>query len=340
MSTPPPARELRDEMLAAVERELQVVVAELEEDPQAEMGRMAHYHLGWEAAASNKQGKRIRPLLSLLVCSAAGGAWQQALPAAAAVELIHNFSLIHDDIEDGSETRRGRPTMWKKWDLPQALNTGDALLILSRIAAHRLRETGTEEATLLSVFQALDRACLQLTFGQHLDLAFESREQVTEDDYLTMIGGKTSALLVAAAAVGAHAAGAEEEAIRAYSEFAHHLGMAFQIQDDILGIWGEPELTGKPAGDDLLSCKKTLPVVFGLATDAPFRALWTQEPTGPEAVAAMRSGLETAGALDHARELAAHHTGRALARLNEAEPQGPAATELRNLSSELLGRDH
>jgi len=331
--------ELRAEMLSALESSLQAATASLTQPPQTEMGDMVSFHFGWDEADSGAAGKRVRPLLTTLTCSACGAAWRSALPAAAAVELIHNFSLIHDDIEDGSHTRRGRPTMWNRWDLPQALNTGDALLILSQSTAHGLRAEGLSPERVLAVLDTLNEACLRLTIGQHLDLAFERRADVSIDDYLTMIRGKTASLLAAATAAGALAAGADDGRISSFRSFGQHLGMAFQVQDDILGIWGEPERTGKPAGDDLTAHKKTLPVLLGLANSATFRSLWHEAEATPESLEAMRLALEEAGALDTANEIAHQHTESALAGLEAAEPSGAAGDELRRLSLDLLGRD-
>ena len=131
------------------------------------------YHLGWTEGSNQNMGKRIRPLLTLLSCSAVGGDWTTALPVSSSIELIHNFSLIHDDIEDGSETRRGMTTVWKRWGVPRAINIGDAVFILARLSAHRMRDHGVPAETILRLFEILDQACMNLTIGQDMDLAFE-----------------------------------------------------------------------------------------------------------------------------------------------------------------------
>jgi len=331
---------LRDQMLAAVEHELQQIVAVLDGPPATQMGRMVRFHFGWGLEQPGAAGKRVRPLLTLLTCQAAGGQWQPAVPAAASVELIHNFSLIHDDIEDRSQTRRGRPTLWVEWSLPQALNVGDAILILSQSATHRLRQAGVGDGVTLAVLHDLDEACLRLTVGQHLDLAFEQRPDVDVPAYLEMIAGKTSALLEAATGIGARLAGAPDRHIAAYRQFGHHLGMAFQIEDDILGIWGEPAKTGKPASDDLRARKKSLPILHGLAASPVFSQLWV-ETTGPDGphVPAMRQALEQAGSKDYAHSLSEQHTEQALESLTKAEPTGTAALELEQLAKDLVGRE-
>jgi geranylgeranyl diphosphate synthase type I len=303
------------------------------------MTEMVAHHFGWSEADAQGRGKRIRPLLALLCCGAAGGAWQDALPVASAIELVHNFSLAHDDIQDQSPERRGRPTLWARWGTAQAINTGDALLALARLSTFRLRGIGHTEATVLDVQRALDEACLHLTKGQHLDLAFESHERVTVDEYLEMIEGKTAALVAASTACGALLARAAPRLLEAYRDFGRNLGLAFQILDDVLGIWGAPGITGKPAGDDLKSRKKTLPVLFGLEHSGPFRDLWSATDVSEGKLGEMARLLEDCGALEHARTAAGKHTDRALDSLERAHPQGEAAEELRALALRLLQRD-
>ncbi len=330
---------LASQMLEALEADLRAATGPLEPGPYAAMTEMVAYHLGWIEGDAAARGKRIRPLLALLCCGAAGGAWQEALPAASAIELIHNFSLAHDDIQDQSRERRGRPTLWARWGTAQAINTGDALLVLARLSTMRLRGSGHPESTVLDVQRALDEACLHLTKGQHLDLAFEKRERVTVEEYIEMIEGKTAALVAASAACGALLARAAPRLLEAYRDFGRNLGLAFQILDDVLGIWGAPGLTGKPAGDDLKARKKTLPVLFGLEHSAPFAALWAATDDSEGSPAEMTSLLESCGALEHAHRAAGAHTERALDSLARARPAGPAAEELRALALRLLQRD-
>jgi geranylgeranyl diphosphate synthase type I len=176
------------------------------------------------------------------------------------------------------------------------------------------------------------------TIGQHLDLAFEEQDSVSVDQYMEMIGGKTSSLLSAASEIGAMLANAREDRRQAYAEFGRHLGLAFQVQDDILGIWGEPSITGKPAGDDLLAKKKTLPILYGSQHSAEFRELWQQEELSEVLIEELRTCLEQAGALEYAQEIASQHTKESLASLQHAHPSGPAATELKQLAQRLLTR--
>lgn len=339
MSEAAAASQFVDQMLGALDGDLRLVADRVPGPRYAPVREMIAYHLGWTGATTASRGKRIRPLLTLLSCAAAGGRWEFAVPAASSVELIHNFSLVHDDIQDRSETRRGRPTLWKKWGVPQALNTGDTLFVLARLSTDRLVEIGVAPEQSLAVHRTLDEACLSLTLGQHLDLAFEDADQVTEEDYLEMVRGKTAALLEAACDVGVLLAPAPVPR-SAYQRFGRQLGMAFQILDDILGVWGEPGTTGKPAGDDLAARKKSLPVVFGLAQSPEFARLWRSGAGAPADRQPMMEALTSCGALEHARELARTFTEDALAALELASPTGDAGVELRALSQRLLQRRH
>lgn len=329
---------LSEAMLAALEAELRKSLEALDPDREPELVRMLRYHFGWTGPRPESGGKRLRPLLTLLACSAAGGDWQQALPAAAAVELIHNFTLLHDDIEDRSEVRRGRRTVWVEWGIPQAINTGDALYVMSHLAAARLQAVGVDAARVLHVRQALDRSCLELTRGQHQDIAFEERQDVSREEYLLMVEGKTAALLAAAAFVGAILAEADPPRAEAYRLFGFHIGLAFQMLDDILGIWGSAEETGKASGDDLRVRKKSLPVILGLGESPEFRRRWEDELHDEGTIRAMVRLLEQAGIRSQALELAEGETRQGLDALARAAPAEPAATELASLTARLLHR--
>jgi geranylgeranyl diphosphate synthase, type I len=229
------------------------------------------YHMGWLNTELNPavapSGKRLRPVLCLLACSAAGGDPRQAVPAAAGLELMHNFSLIHDDIEDDSATRRHRATAWTVFGLPLACNAGDAMLSLAHMAFHRLTTRHVSAATALRALRVFDETCVCLTEGQYLDMSYETRVDVTVSEYFAMIDRKTGALLAAAPEIGALVAGASSEVAAAYRRFGRALGSAFQLQDDVLGIWGDESVTGKSAAGDILSKKKSLPVVYALENE-------------------------------------------------------------------------
>ena len=297
---------------------------------------MLAYHLGWTDHSS--PGKRIRPLLCLLCCSAAGGAWEQALPLAAAVELIHNFSLIHDDIQDNSALRRGRPTVWTKWGQAQAINAGDAMFTLAHLAPHRLTALGVAPATALQALAKLDYTCLALTQGQHLDMAFEQRDGISEAEYLSMIEKKTAALIAAAAYLGALVAGAPVERLAHYHAYGWYLGVAFQLQDDLLGIWGDPQVTGKSAASDLEKRKKSLPVVYGLERLPEFAAAYAQPHDPGRPVTGLVEMLDELGARPYAEARARAATAQARQALAAACAQEPAGQALTELTDQLLNR--
>jgi len=298
---------------------------------------MLLYHLGWAderfAPAHISSGKRIRPMLCLLACESAQGDATRAIPAAAAVELLHNFSLIHDDIEDNSPTRRGRPSVWTLWGVPQAINSGDGLLTISHLAIDRLSDRGVPLERVFAARMIFDQACLSLTHGQYLDLAFESRAAVSVDEYVAMISGKTAALIGATAAIGATVAGSGT--VQHYQAFGRELGLAFQIQDDILGIWGDEALTGKSAESDVAMRKKSLPVVYALERSERLRALYAAADVDvPAAIAEM----DAVGARVFAEQAAREHHERSLTALRASGALGDAGQALFELAESLLGR--
>jgi geranylgeranyl diphosphate synthase type I len=323
----------------ALRLELEAAIAPSAENGTPELREMISYQLGWsgENAGPKAEGKQIRPLLVLLACQGAGGDWENALPAAAAVELIHNFSLIHDDIEDNGEFRRGRPTVWKIWGEAQAINTGDSMFALADLALFRLEETTTPEITLAAT-KLFHQTCLRLTQGQHLDMGFEEQEEVQLESYWQMVGGKTAALLAFSLEVGALCAGAEPEIQAAYRDFGHYLGLAFQVQDDILGIWGAEEDIGKSTTGDLITRKKTLPVLFGLAQEKGFYKIWSEEEITPENVSALSEILMAEGGRAYAQSTADRLTGLALDALEKANPEQEVGIILRDLAEKLLKR--
>jgi geranylgeranyl diphosphate synthase type I len=326
-------------MLAAIEDELRDVIDLARGPGLEEYQAMLAYHLGWEGegAGPEARGKRIRPLILLLACASAGGNWGHALPAAAGVELVHNFSLIHDDIQDNSPYRRGRKTVWKLWGVPQAINIGDAMLALAHLGIMRLDRT----ASPICAHQAawiLQQACLELTRGQYLDLAYEGHQHLSLENYWSMVDGKTAALLAASSELGALVAEVDDRCREQYRNFGRYLGLAFQALDDILGIWGEAAATGKSAESDLLAGKKTLPVVYGLAQAGQFARRWLQGPIQPEEITTLAAQLEAEGARAYAMDLAASMTERALAALTEANPQGESGEALTALANRLLSR--
>lgn len=310
---------------------------------------LMRYHLGWRdeqlAPLATRSGKRARAALTVLSCAVHGGPAEQAAPAAAAVELLHNFTLIHDDIEDGDERRRGRPTVWKLFGIPHALNAGDGLHTLANLALFASRSR-LDDSTLLTLCQTLDEACLTICEGQYLDLAFESRPCVSPEEYLDMIGRKTAALLRCSTLCGAALGTADEGARQALAAFGFSLGMAFQVRDDVLGIWGEPSVTGKPAGDDLRRHKKTFPVVAAQSRLTPAQAahvqsLYARPELDDAAVAEVAGLLAACGARDAAERLADRYYQQALAHVEgRLDPALPAVQDLLELARFLAARSY
>ena len=246
--------------VAAIDEEIKAVLAQGEPSLQPFYGMML-YHLGLDSTVPGR-GKRLRPLLCSLVFEALAGEPRRALPAAAALELLHNFTLIHDDIEDQDPTRHHRPTVWSVWGVPQAINTGDGMYAASRLAVQRLRERGFPAERILDFACLLDQACVRVCEGQFLDISFETRTDVTAERHRAMVAKKTGAL-ISACAEGAAVLATDDVAVRAaLARFGDDYGQAFQAHDDLLGIWGTSERTGKVELNDLTKRKKTLPVVL------------------------------------------------------------------------------
>jgi geranylgeranyl diphosphate synthase type I len=331
---------LTHEMLEAIENELRKSVANPGEPELSQYYSMLAYHLGWEGegAGPDARGKRVRPLLVLLTCAAAGGNWHNALPAAASVELVHNFSLIHDDIQDNSPLRRGRETVWRRWGIPQAINAGDAMFTLAHLSLLRLEVTTSPEITTVAA-NTLHRACLQLTKGQYLDLAFETEDYLPMNAYWQMVGGKTASLLGACTELGAIVANVPQARRNMFKEFGFHLGLAFQAQDDILGIWGDAALTGKSNESDLITGKKSLPVIYGLEQDGPFSARWAKGQIQAQETNEIAAQLDNEGGRAFTQESASKMTDQALHALAEANPEGQAGEKLISLANRLLSRE-
>ena len=232
--------------------------------------RMLQYHMGWADERGDPmpipiaQGKALRPTLCLFACESLSEDWRAALPAAAALEFIHNFSLIHDDIQDGDVERRHQATVWALWGQPQALAAGNAMRSIADITTLNLTGSGLRDEKALRASFLLTRGYLDMTMGQCLDLAYESSLNISLEDYLTMISCKTAALMRCSMEMGALIASDEEAIIRAFGRCGGFLGLAFQIRDDVLGIWGDKSFTGKAVGNDIRRKKKTFPIVYAM----------------------------------------------------------------------------
>jgi geranylgeranyl diphosphate synthase type I len=321
---------MADQFRDAIEKGLQTVVSDsiLVEFPG--LSELIRYHMGWEGKGSGKtaQGKRLRPLMTLLTIDSAGGDWKKALPSALAVEFLHNYSLVHDDIEDRSDLRRSRPTLWHLWGEALAINAGDALYSL---AFRTLAEghSGSSFSNAEDPVKILADAALALTGGQHLDISFEGQRDIRLDDYWKMAGGKTAALFAACTSLGALNAEVVEQVFHHYREFGRAFGMAFQAKDDWLGIWGDSAVTGKSTESDLVSGKKSLSVVFGLEKSENFRKIWFLGPIGVENVPEMAELLRSVGAESYVRHEVNFWMEQSLEQLEASGAKGKAAQILR-----------
>lgn len=224
------------------------------------------YHLGFVdeqfVPTRSDVGKRIRPRLCSLSYEAAGGTESIATHAAAAIELLHNFTLLHDDIQDQSPLRRHRRTAWSIWGVPQAINAGDAMFAIAHLALNRLVAAGVDSTIVLQLSTELHQATLRIVEGQVLDLGFEQRDDVSADEYLRMISGKTAAICRYACWAGAILAGAAPSTAEALGDAGFALGVGFQLRDDLLGVWGDTGATGKAEADDIRRRKKALPAIL------------------------------------------------------------------------------
>ena len=317
--------------------------------PDLDHYRWARYHLGWldesldalgDAERRKHGGKRLRGVLTILSCEAVGGAGQAAAPAGAAIEFIHNFSLVHDDVEDNDEERRHRPTVWKLWGVPQAINVGSSMQAMVDVAVLRLPTHHSAEKVVSSL-QVIARAIVLMTEGQYLDMAAQDAAELSMDDYYRMTGGKTAALIEAGLRAGALLGTADEARIEAMALFGRHFGLAFQCRDDFLGIWGEPSVTGKPVGSDIIQGKRSLPVVHALVTahqnTADGRGL--REALAARDVPTALDLFERLGTAGFCSARVAEHTSAALAALDRAAVSGEHGEAVREIAGYALGRE-
>jgi geranylgeranyl diphosphate synthase type I len=336
-----------EDVFARFATELDTELAAVIPCEPASLAGMIKYHLGSVDAdfrpVTAKTGKRLRPTLCLLCSLAAGGDYQLAVSAAAALELLHNFSLIHDDIQDRSAERRHRPTVWTLWGEAQAINVGDAVFVIAHQAFYRSVARGVPATLVLTGADWFAAAALALCSGQYHDMAFEQRRGVTVDEYMAMARGKTAALLACSAGLGALFGSGDMSKAEPYRRFGEHLGIAFQIQDDIIGIWGDAAVTGKPAADDVRRRKKTLPIVdamenLGNSARQRLLALFDKPELAESEVGEIIALLDDVGAKERAEAQATAWHGRALKELEKAKPAHGPAAEIRAVSELLLGR--
>ncbi len=354
------------EIEAALHRAVQYATAHAEQstrsnDLQSFYGQIA-YHFGWVDAsflpAQSKSGKLLRPTLLLLAYEAAG-AWntmradvdtnekeylRRALPAAAAIEMTHNFTLIHDDIEDGDTQRHHRPTLWNVWGIPHAINTGDGLFALSRLTLWDVLNEGVESAIAAQLGAVLDRACLVLAEGQYLDISFEQRQDISVAMYEDMIGRKTGILMSCATEMGALLGTRDRETIERLHRFGYAMGIAFQVRDDLLGVWASIEELGKTSTGDIYRRKKSLPILHALehADERDrqiLRQVYTQEtPVSDEQVEAVLAIFERTGTKAYCRAFLAEQCRFAYEALRSVPRTGSPIAERAIEDMEMLVR--
>jgi geranylgeranyl diphosphate synthase, type I len=305
------------------------------------------YHLGWVdehfRAVDADPGKRIRPGICLLCTGAAGGDPERAVPVAAAIELLHNFTLMHDDIQDRSELRRGRSTVWQRWGEAQAINAGDATFALSQLALYKSAHDGIETAIVAELAREFNRMTLQIVEGQVMDLGFAERWDIGVDDYLRMIGGKTAAIVAYAAWAGALIAGQDSTTCARYREFGRLLGLGFQVRDDYLGIWGDADATGKQPGDDIRGRKKSIPIIalFESLTaqqQLQLQEIYRQNVLDDQDVAQVTDLLNEHNTYERVQRITTTYHDQALAALDEIAPPGEDQAALVALAERLVER--
>ena len=327
-----------------VEPALRAAVASL----QPQLAAIAEFHFGWADEHGNPQtgngGKGVRAALAVLSAEAVGGQAGAAVPGAVAVELVHNFSLLHDDIIDGDTQRRHRPTVWALFGQDNAIIAGDAMHTLAFEVLLKADPVAAAGASGAAAASRLATATAAMIAGQVCDMSFNDRLDVSVEESLAMEANKTGALLGYAASVGAVLAGAPRETIAALERYGQQLGLAFQAADDLLGIWGDPAVTGKPAGNDLREKKKSLPVVYALSQDSAaageLRALLSQPALDDAQVAEATALLERCGGHDWASQTAGEYLQAALDSLELAKLESASQGELVELARFVIARDH
>ena len=301
------------------------------------------YHFGWKTIkgieAPEDTGKRLRPSLAVLSAEAVGRDLEVAIPGAVAVELIHNFSLIHDDIIDGDKERRHRPSAWTAFSIEDALIAGDALHTL---AFQVLLEENTPER--VQAARRLVDATTTMISGQAADMTFDDLPTISFEECLKMEAAKTGALLGYSSSVGAILSGADENTCNALEVFGYELGLAYQAVDDVLGIWGDPKITGKPAGNDLREKKKSMPVSIVLSannsdSEKLLEIFSTTEDLDEEEIVKASALIENAGGREATLEEADEHLKRAIEFLNNADIRKETFCELEEIAHFVVNRD-
>ncbi len=313
------------------------------------MWAIIDYQFGWDAEAAsidkNISGKRIRPVMMALVAQAVYGRYEHVLPAGAALELLHNFTLIHDDVMDKSPERRHRPAVWTRWGGTQAINAGDGLYALANLAMTRLLDQGADPVKTIKAHRAMSQACLWTAEGQMLDIDFETREVVRAEEYITMIVNKTGTLIEAAGYIGALLSTDDEAVAQGYAAFARNLGVAFQIRDDYLDVWGDTAQTGKVVASDIRDKKKSYPVLVALerageADRATLSRIYAQDVLADDDVQTVLDVLGRVDAAGQTDQTARHYYDLAMQSLASTGINNDTQHLIRQLAEFLIQRAH
>jgi geranylgeranyl diphosphate synthase, type I len=326
------------DILAQIETHCYSAIQEQFSPETQPLKEMLKYHLGFDDTSTTKKGKRIRPLLVCLAAHICGGNWQNVLPAAVSIELIHNFSLIHDDIQDQSLTRHDKDTLWVKYGSAQSINAGDALFSLALDEIWKLTKSFPIEVV-SECSQILTSTCIKLTEGQYLDIDFENRANVTQEEYQSMIEGKTTALIAACTRLGALLGTGDRNTINNFELFGKYLGLAFQIIDDYLGIWGDAARLGKSISSDLVSGKMTYPVVLAIKNNQYFAERYKIGKIQTEDIPSILDMLEQSGISEKTINQADDYTNKAISYLESAAGTHPDIQVLLDLTHWLLMRE-
>ena len=335
---------LVDRYLPAVRERMRASVPIVEGD----VFGILRYHLGWQDGegrpANQDSGKGLRAVLVLASCEMAGGQWREALPAAAALELIHNFSLLHDDIQDQDATRRGRPTAWTVYGLHPALAAGNAMRVVADRTLLALSEVGAPPETAAAAAAALTSRYLEMIEGQYLDLSFEESDEVTTGEYLDMVSRKTGALIDCAMHIGSLVATGDLRTAAAFGRCGRELGLAFQIRDDLLGVWGDPAATGKPVGADIRRKKKSMPIVHLFRQADARQREWLRNAYAADEVAGenverVLGMLADLGAREFVQSTAAAHAAAAVQAIEGLPLRAEARADISAMADYFIERD-
>ena len=286
-------------------------------------------------------GKRLRPLLTALSCRVVGGDEKLAIPAGAAIEILHNFTLVHDDIIDKDEMRRGMPTVHKLWGVEMAILAGDLLFAKAYQALLGLRELGVSSERLIKAIELLIWGSITVAEGQALDMEFEKRNDIGERDYLEMIEKKTAALFITSAGIGSIVGGGDEGSIRALMEYAKYMGIAFQIRDDILGLVGDEKALGKPVLSDIREGKKTILVIYALSRlnekeRSKLLSILGNRQADLNSLREAAELIKSTGAIDYADKLAEEYIHRSVEALNKVDVKDQEALKLLKLLNSFV----